>query len=205
LNFSFCLVSDETWDAISDSLKTHPTLEVLDLRVYFTNTTTAPAVITSRTQALLNMLKVNTSIHTLHLLDRYSEHELYRESIVPYLATNRYRSRIRAIQKTRPFVYRAKVLGQALFAARTDPNHFWMLLSGNAEVDFPSTTATTTPATRTNLSLPSTAAATSNTAAVAVTTAVTATMDITWAASGTGTSDGDNVATSTASQKRKAV
>jgi hypothetical protein len=201
LNLSSCQVSDETWNAICDSLETHATLEVLDLRVYFTNTTTAPAVITSRMQALLNMLKVKTSIHTLHLLDCYSENELYQESIAPYIATNRYRSHVRAIQKTRPFVYRAKVLGQALFAARTDPNHFWMLLSGNAEVAFPSTTATTTPAT--SLPVPSTAAATSNTAAVAVTTTVTAA--ITRAASGTGTSDGDNVATPTASQKRKAV
>jgi hypothetical protein len=194
-------VNDETWGAVFDSLKTHPTLEVLDLRVSITNTTTAPAVITLRMQALFNRLKVNTSIHTLHLDSRYSEHELHRESIVPYLATNRHRSRVRAIQKTRPFVYRVKVLGQALFAARTDPNHFWMLLSGNAEVAFPSTTATTTPAT--NLPTPSTAGATSNTAAVAVTTAVTAT--ITRAASGTGTSDAGNVAPPTASQKRKAV
>ena len=151
------------------------------------------------------MMKVNTSIHTIHLDFPYSGHELYRESIVPYLATNRHRSHVRAIQKTRPLVYRAKVLGQALFAARTDLNQFWMLLSGNAEVGFSSTTATTTPAT--NLPAPSTAAATSNTAAAAVPTAVTATMDITRAASGTGTSDAgtSNVASPTASQKRKAV
>jgi hypothetical protein len=132
---------------------------------------------------------VNTSIHTLYLDYRYSQHELYRESVFPYLETNRFRLRVRAIQKSCPFVYRAKVLGQALFAARIDPNRFCMFLLGNAEVAFPSTTATTTPATRTNLPAPSTATATSNTAAVAVTTAVTATMDITWAASGTGTSD----------------
>jgi hypothetical protein len=116
-------VSDETWNAVCDSLKTHPTLEVLDLRVYFTNTATAPVVITSRTQALANMLKVNTSIHTLHLDPRlYREDELFRGSVISYLATNRHWSRVRAIQKTRPLVYRAKVLGPALFAVRTDPN-----------------------------------------------------------------------------------
>ena len=37
------------------------------------------------------------------------------------------------------------VLGRALLAVRTDPNRFWMILSGNAEVAFRSTTATTTP------------------------------------------------------------
>jgi hypothetical protein len=165
LDLGFYWVSDETWGALCDSLKTHPTLEVLDLRVYITNHTIVPAVITSRLQVILDMMKVNTSIHTLYLDYRYSQHELYRESIVPHLATNRHRSRVRAIQKTRPFVYRVKVLGQALFATLTDPNRFWMLLSGNAEVAFPSTTATTTPAAR----LPAPAIATVNVAPVVAT------------------------------------
>jgi hypothetical protein len=174
-------VSDETWSAICDSLKTHPTLEVLDLRVYFMNTTTAPAVITSRMQALLNMLKVNTSIYTLHLHDRYAEHELYRESIVPYLATNRLRPRVRAIQKSRPFGYRAKVLGQALLGARTNPNRFWILLSGNPEVvAFPSTTATTITSAAVSLR-PATPATTTN-AAVLVTVATRSTASTTNAA-----------------------
>jgi hypothetical protein len=148
------------------------------------------------------MMKVNTSIHTLHLLDfRYSKDELYRESIAPYLATNRHRSHVRAIQKTRSIAYRTKVLGQALFAARTDPNRFWMLLSGNAEIAFPSTTATTTPAA--NLPTPSNAAAaTSNTAAIAITTAVTVTAIR--AASTTDASAVDIVAPRTTCRKRTA-
>jgi hypothetical protein len=48
---------------------------------------------------------------------------------------------VRAITETRPIAFRAKVLGRALLAARTDANRFWMLLSGNAEVAFPPTTA----------------------------------------------------------------
>jgi hypothetical protein len=83
-------------------------------------------------QALVDMLKVNISIHTIHLDFGYSQHELYRESVIPYLETNRFRPRLLAIQKTRPIAYRTKVLGQALLAARTHANSFWMLLSGNA-------------------------------------------------------------------------
>jgi hypothetical protein len=82
------------------------------------------------------------SIHIIFVQDYYREHELFRRSVVPYLETNRFRPCVRAIQKTRPIAYRAKVLGRALLAARTDSNHFWMLLSGNPEVAFPSTTAT---------------------------------------------------------------
>jgi hypothetical protein len=68
------------------------------------------------------------------------------------------------IQKTRPQAYRAEVLERALLSARSDVNRFWMLLSGNAEVAFPSTTATTTVVA----SLP-TPAAPVNAAAVAAT------------------------------------
>jgi hypothetical protein len=150
--------NDETWGATCDSLKTHPTLQVLDLRAG--RPPWAPKVLTSRMQVLVDMMKVNTSIHTLHLPHQYSEHEFFRELVIPYLETNRLRPRVRAIQKTRPIVLRAKVLGRALLSARTDANLFWMLLSGNPEVAFPSTIAATTLAA--TLPTPATVGASAN-------------------------------------------
>jgi hypothetical protein len=92
------VANDGTWGAICDSLKSHPTLDVLDLRATFrAAATTAPAVPTPRLQALLDMLKVNTSIHTLQLDSRYKEHDIFRASIIPYLETNRFRPRLLAI------------------------------------------------------------------------------------------------------------
>jgi hypothetical protein len=177
-------MSDDTWDAVCDSLKAHPTLQFFDLRETWTfgfGTIYPPSALKSRIQALVDMLKVNMSIHTLPLNPHYRQHKLFRRSVIPCLKTNRFRfrPRVRAIQKTRPIAYRTKVLGRALLAVRTDPNRFWMLLSGNPEVAFPSTTA----------NLP-----TSATDAVTATTTVTATRE-------TGASD---VATPTACQKRKA-
>jgi hypothetical protein len=137
-------VSDEAWGAICDSLETHPTLEVLDLRTSYANASKTQAVLNFRIHALLDMMKKNMSIHTIHLDSDHSQHELFRESVIPYLETNRLRLRLLAIQKTRPIAYRTKVLGRALLAARADVNSLWMLLSGNAEVAFPSTTNTTT-------------------------------------------------------------
>jgi chaperonin cofactor prefoldin len=129
-------MSNETWGAICDSLKTHPTLQILDLRCtgWAPN---GPAVVKSWMQALLDMMKMNLSIHTIHLNHWHSKHELFRGSVIPYLETNRLRPRLLAIQKTRPIAYRAKMLGRALLSARTDANSFWMLLSGNPEVAFP--------------------------------------------------------------------
>jgi hypothetical protein len=191
-----CLtLNNKTWDAVCDSLKTHPKLVVMTLR---SESRVAPAVLKPRIQALLKMMKTNTSIHTMRLAARVSEHKLFRESVVPYLKTNRLRPRVRAIQKTRPMAYRAKVLGRALVSVRTNVNSFWMLLSGNPEVAFPSTTATTMPAT--NLATPANADAdaTLNATAAATVTAITR------AASTTGTSAADYVATPSTSRKRKA-
>jgi hypothetical protein len=158
-------MSDETWKAVCNSLKTHPTLEVLNIRSLNTDVTrpiTVPAL-ESRVEALLDMLKVNMSIHTIHLDSRYTEPELFRGSVIPYLLTNRFRPRLLAIQKSRPLEYRAKVLGRALLSARTNANSFWMLLSGNAEVTFSSKTT----AIAAGANLPTAATAATVAAAVA--------------------------------------
>jgi hypothetical protein len=178
LNLSNSSMSDETWGALCDSLKTHPTLEVLNLFSYpLYNSLITPAVLKSQIQAFVDMMKVNMSIHTIHLNSGYSQHEFFRGSVVPYLETNRLRPRLRAIQKSRPTAYRAKVLGRALLAARTDANSFWMLLSGNPEVALSSTTATTMPtATLTTHApdAPTRAASTAGASAVANATTPTA-------------------------------
>jgi hypothetical protein len=176
LNLSHCVWVKETWDAVCDSLKTHPALQLMNLRAYQTVdgvAPLAPAVLMSRIQALVDMLKVNMSIHTMHLDDQYSECELFRGSAVPYLETNRLRPRLLAIKKTGPFAYRFKVLGRALLAVRTDPNRFWMLLSGNAEVAFPSTTAMTTTVAAILPTPTAAAAAAAGTAAISRATSTT--------------------------------
>jgi hypothetical protein len=119
----------------------------------------APDMITTRTQALGDMISVNTLIHTIHVEALFREHEIYQESVIPYLETNRFRPRLLAIQKTRPIAYRAKVLGRALRAARADAIGFWMLLIGNADIAFPS--RTTTIAAAANLPTPATTTGTS--------------------------------------------
>jgi hypothetical protein len=163
-------MNDETWGAICDSLKTHPTLEVLNLRG---ESPAAPAITTSRIQALLGMMEVNTSILTIYLRKQYRKHELFRELVVPYLETNQFRQHVCVIQKTLPSLYRAKVLGRALLAVRTDPNRFWMLLSGNAEVAFPATTASTTlPASLPTLAIATTSSNTDGASTVATATAI---------------------------------
>jgi hypothetical protein len=58
-------MSGETWDAVYDYLKSHPTLEVLNLCLIQMFGGAISAVLKSRIQALLDMLKVNTSVLTI--------------------------------------------------------------------------------------------------------------------------------------------
>jgi hypothetical protein len=210
-------LNGETWGAIFDSLKAHPTLEVLDLSGGgfanpFANPRIRRVAHTSRIQALLDMMKVNMSIHTIRLHYHNSQHELFRGSVIPYLDANRIRPRVRAIQKTRPIAYRAKVLKQALLAARTDANRFWLILSGNAEVAFPSTTtpAANVPTLVTAAAAAADASSTENDADVAafvMPISVTNAADrlpIATAAATTATNIVPNIATPSARQKRKA-
>jgi hypothetical protein len=167
LDLSYCLLTDKTWHSICDSLKTHPTLQILSLRWPLGAAPSALTVIKSLIQALVDMLKVNISIHTIRLSEPHhsSAHELFRALVIPYLETNQLRPRVHAIQKICPIAYRAKVLGRALFAVCNDANSLWMLLSGTLEVAFLSTAGTTTPAT--NPPTPAIAVTASNAATAA--------------------------------------
>jgi hypothetical protein len=128
-------MNDETWDAVCDSLKTHPTLQVLNLGM-FIGALSSPAKLKSRIRAIVDMLKESMSIDTIHMDHRYMELGLFQESVIPYLETNKFRPRVRAIQKTRPIAYRVKVLGRALLVTRTDANSFWIFYQGMPKLLF---------------------------------------------------------------------
>jgi hypothetical protein len=89
---------------------------------------------------LADMMKANTVLHTIDLSLHESDHEIYTESILPYLETNRYRPRVFAIQKA-DFQIRRALLGRALQTelVQNDSNLRWMLLSGNPDIVVQST------------------------------------------------------------------
>jgi hypothetical protein len=213
-------MSDETWYEVCESLKTH-VLDLFSVRAQ-EGAPLSPMVLKSRIQTLVDMLKLNTSMHTICARDCYSKYQLSRKSVIPHLETNQFRPRLLAIQKTRLITYRATMLGRALLAVRADANSFWMLLSGNPEVAFPSATTTIAAATDLPTPTPTAATATSNAAAIAASVmpalTTTATGSLPRAAEAAARSDTNpstasaldptvataNVAVSIAGQKRKA-
>jgi hypothetical protein len=149
LNLYGSFSSDENWSVLCESLKPHPTLISLDLRDTSRKNATLPPLPhvvpegrvpadeqkTGRTRAVAEMMKVNTLLQTIRLDENDRDEQVYTESILPYLGTNRYSPRVLAIKKA-DIPLRRPLLGLALQteSVRNDSNLLWMFLSGNPDV-----------------------------------------------------------------------
>jgi hypothetical protein len=133
-------ISDDNWTILCQSLQAHPTLTNLDLR----NTRPRIRIVgirltadqkAHRTRLLAEMMRHNTILHTIALRENERDEQIYTESILPYLKTNRYRQRVHAIKKA-DVALRGPLLGRALQTepVRNDSNLRWMFLSGNPDV-----------------------------------------------------------------------
>jgi hypothetical protein len=133
---AFC---DENWNILCQSIARHPTLERMavtrggylqvDLAVPLFGTQK-----TRRTEMLLEMLKVNTVIHSISLTLRDFNQRIIHDEIRPRLLVNRYRPRVRALrtQNNANFL-RAKLLGRALHSVNAHPTILWMFLTSNKD------------------------------------------------------------------------
>jgi hypothetical protein len=137
LDLDRCTMSEEDWKILCESLRTHPTLTGLDLRNTSPRSPAGAPIRLSdeqkahRTRSLAEMVQRNSILHTIC----YNEidQQIYRESILPYLETNLYRSRVTAVRKTSERPFREKVLGRALYCVTSHPNLVWMFLSQNVD------------------------------------------------------------------------
>jgi hypothetical protein len=122
LDMSNQSITDENWATLCRSVRTHPTLEVLDLR-FTTNRRglTCPVRKNQRALALVEMLQENTVLHTIRTSHDECCQRVIQESIRPSLQTNRFWSRVNAVKES-PDHLRRQVLGRALYAVRRDPN-----------------------------------------------------------------------------------
>jgi hypothetical protein len=132
-------IRDKNWTILCESLQAHPTLTRLNL---YSTVQRGPAGIpiifsdeqkTLWTRLLADMVQQNTVLHTIQLDSSERDDQIYTEEIRPYLVTNLYRPRVRAIKKTKDRPFREKLLGRALYSVRSNPNLVWMLLSENVD------------------------------------------------------------------------
>jgi hypothetical protein len=136
LNLLRVRISDENWDILWQSVSRHPKLENID--VSSANWGIPFGQKTSRADAIVDALRVNTVLHTIRLQRDEYDLEVLDNMVYPRLLVNRYRPRvaaIAAIAETRR-TWQRKILGRALaFVSRNpSPNPIWMIVSGNVNV-----------------------------------------------------------------------
>jgi hypothetical protein len=139
LDLRGCLISDENWIILCQSLQAHPSLTSLNLCVNMPRSPDGLLIIFSgeqkarKTRVLAEMMQQNTVLHAIELFQGHYDQQIYTQEIRPYLETNLYRPRVHAIKKTRDRPFREKVLGRAMYSVRSNPNLVWMLLSENVD------------------------------------------------------------------------
>jgi hypothetical protein len=129
-------ISDENWTSLCQSLKAHPTLTSLGLDATTPRRPVGVTIdeqMTRRTRAWEEMMQQNTVLHTIELAAFERDDQVYTKEIRPYLVTYLYIPRVHAVKKTKDRSFREKVLGRAVYSARSNPNLVWMILSENVD------------------------------------------------------------------------
>jgi hypothetical protein len=124
LDFGEHALCDENWSLLCQSVARHPALERMDV--------TRSGYL--RTEMLLEMLKVNTALHSITGMIRQCDRQILQNEISPRLLVNRYRPRVRALRtQTNANFLRAKLLGRALHSVNGHPTVLWMFLTSHKD------------------------------------------------------------------------
>jgi hypothetical protein len=138
-------VTDANVQVLCRSLERHPSLEILRLQRqdHFNmaehrvepnqRIPVSDERKTRRTQCILQMMRINTILHTIQLDEDEFDLRLLRDEVRPRLQANLYRPRISAIAEA-PDNLRPALLYRALRAVKDQPNLLWMFLSDNKDM-----------------------------------------------------------------------
>jgi hypothetical protein len=124
-------LTDKNWCLLLHSLSTHPRIESVTYKDYFTSSLSAESR-TTWMNAILQMLQRNTVVQTLNLPDEFDNEEVYQNSIRPRLKRNRnyFEVQRQAVKRADPSI-RPQLLGRALHVVRYNPNLMFQFLSEN--------------------------------------------------------------------------
>jgi hypothetical protein len=124
--------SDETWIRLIRSLSTHSRIKLLSLTLSWMPDRLSAESKSTRMNAILHMLHLNTVVHTINLRDVLDDEEVYQNAILPRLEMNRtcFEVQRQAVKRADPSI-RPQLLGRALHAVRYNPNLVFHFLSDN--------------------------------------------------------------------------
>jgi hypothetical protein len=131
-------INDENWTVLCQSLRSHLTLETLDLSSTFldddSNATMSGATKTHRCTCIVNLLRSNTVLRSIHLTREERDETIWSESILPTLQTRTYQPLVMEIKAVADEPRRSKLFGRALDSVKTKPYLLYLFLIGNADI-----------------------------------------------------------------------
>jgi hypothetical protein len=126
-------MSNEIWSLLFNSLSTHPRIKVL----YLTARQADHMILRAESKttwmnAIIQMLRQNTVIHTIESPDYFNNEGLYQNFILPRLEMNRnsFEVQRQAVKRADPSI-RPQLLGRALHVVRYNPELVFLFLSEN--------------------------------------------------------------------------
>lgn len=134
-------INDENWTVLCQSFHYHPTLETLDLsgtfdsglnNVDLNNATISDATKTLRCTCIVNLLRSNTVLRSVHLTREQRDENIWNVSIMPHLETRTYQPLVMEI-KAAAEPLRGQLLGRALDSVKTKPFLLYNFLTGNID------------------------------------------------------------------------
>jgi hypothetical protein len=128
----FEVASDEIWILLFRSLSTHPSMKLLSLPEYMPFYQFSAGSKAARMNAIVQMLQINTVVHTIELPDAFSDEEVYQNSILPRLEMNRslFEVQRQAVKRADSSI-RPQLLGRALHVVKCNSDLVFRFLSEN--------------------------------------------------------------------------
>jgi hypothetical protein len=122
----------ETASLLFPSIAMHPRIKCLHISSYYYLPCIAAKLKTTMLNAILQMLHLNTVLHTIYLPPTFTDEEVYQNSILPRLEMNRscFEVQRQAMKRADPSI-RPQLLGRALHKVRYNPNLFFRFLLEN--------------------------------------------------------------------------
>jgi hypothetical protein len=128
------------WSSVCRSVREHPTLVHLDIGGGRARCMRWPLLSNEqkmlRTDALVDMLQVNTVVHTIYLDRDDIDSQILHYMIRPRLLENFYRSKLHTVSEANGTIFRAKLLRRALVTVANYPEFVQTLMWENREVAF---------------------------------------------------------------------
>jgi hypothetical protein len=129
-------INDENWKVLCQSLRSHPTLETLDLSGTYhdLNVGISDASKKHRCNCIVDLLRFNTVLRSVHLTRNERDEIIWSESILLHLETRSYLPLVLEIKAVVDQPRRSKLFGRALNTVKTKPYLLYLFLSGNIDI-----------------------------------------------------------------------